>query len=77
MEDSMSQPQDFQSSHNSCTHLIDEGHDIDQQLSVHAIFFIQDFHGIGPRLATCSQIYIRVGNAKNTLMIVCVEIIQL
>lgn len=32
-------------------YLIDEGHGIDQQLCVHSILLMQDFHGIGPWLA--------------------------
>lgn len=33
------------------THLVDEGHGVDQQLGVHSIFLLQDLHCIEPRLA--------------------------
>lgn len=45
--------------------LVDESHGIDQQLRVHSVLLLQDFHGVGPGLATCKSIRLSEPTTQN------------
>lgn len=45
--------------------LVDESHGVDQQLRVHSVLLLQDFHRVGPRLAACRSIHLSELTTQN------------